>query len=53
MAAMTKIAAGAKDVQWFHDIVKKDSQPVESETEIMERIKEGVNKIGGSNNGSV
>ena len=53
MAAMVKIAAGAKDIPWFHDIVKKDSQPVESETEIMERIKNGVNKIGGSSNGHI
>lgn len=53
MAAMAKIAAGAKDVQWFHDIVKENSQPVESETEIMERIKNGVNKFGGSENGPI
>ncbi len=53
MAAMAKIAAGAKDVPWFHDIVKSESKPVESETEIMERIKKGVNKIGGSDNGPI
>ena len=53
MAAMTKIAAGAKDVPWFHDLMNQKEKPVESEKDIMERIKNGVNKIGGSNNGSV
>lgn len=53
MAAMAKIAARANDVPWLHDIVKQNAKPVESEEEIIERIKNGVNKIGGSGNGPV
>ena len=43
MAAMAKIAAGANEVQWYHDIVKRDEKPVESEQEI----------IGGSEDGPI
>lgn len=53
MAAMAKIAAGANEVQWYHDIVKRDEKPVESEQEIIERIKNGVNRIGGSEDGPI
>ncbi len=53
MAAMAKIAAGAKDIPWFHDMMNQSEKPVESEKDIMERIKNGVNKIGGSDNGPI
>lgn len=53
MAAMTKIAARANDIPWFHDLMNQNKKPVESEKDIMERIKNGVNKIGGSENGPI
>lgn len=54
MAAMAKIVARAESVPWYHDIVNQNTdEPAESDAEIMERIKTGLNKIGGSNNGSV
>ncbi len=53
MAAMAKIAAGADRVPWYHELKDKKQEPMESEKEIMERIKNGVNKIGGSDNGPI
>lgn len=53
MAAMAKIAAGANDIPWFHDMMNQNEKPVESEKDIMERIKNGVNKIGGSGDGPI
>lgn len=56
MAAMLKTVAGvsAKNVPWYHELVRNGSaEPVENENDIIERIKNGVNVIGGSNDGPV
>lgn len=47
MAAMAKIAAGADRVPWYHELKDKKQDPVESEEEIKERIKNGVNRLTG------
>lgn len=54
MAAMAKIAADANAVPWFHEIVRQEkAEPVETDKEIIDRIKNGINKIGGSDNGPI
>lgn len=55
MAAALKVISGGKlyDFPWYHDLIKAEEEPAETESEIMERIKNGVNNIGGSNDGPI
>lgn len=55
MAAALKVISSGKiyDFPWYHDLIKPDEKPTETESEIVERIKNGVNNIGGSSDGPI